>query len=82
MSKDEKRQENIRSMNAFAIVSSLAMMIVCDFFLAYYGGNWLDEYFETGDHSIRLACICLAIASVFMTFFHLVSLAMDREKDK
>lgn len=82
MSKDDKRQETIRSMSALATVSSLAMMIVLDFFLAYYGGNWLDEFFQTGDHSLRLVCICLAIASVFMTFFHLVTLAMDREKDK
>ena len=37
----QRRQEleRIRMMNAFAIVSSLGMMTVIDFLLAYWGGH-------------------------------------------
>ena len=43
----QRRQEleRIRMMNAFAIVSSLGMMTVIDFLLAYWGGDYLDAYF-------------------------------------
>ena len=69
-------------LSALATVSSLGVMTVFDFLLAYYGGNWLDEYFQTGDHSLRLLCICLAITALFMTFFKLVYVAMlDKDDD-
>ena len=44
----QRRQEleRIRMMNAFAIVSSLGMMTVIDFLLAYWGGDYLDAYFQ------------------------------------
>ena len=82
MDQKKKERERIRMLTALSTVSSLAMMIVFDFLLAYYGGDWLDAYFETGDHTFRMACISLAIASVFLTFFKLVQTALDREGDK
>ena len=47
-------------MNAFAIVSSLGMMTVIDFLLAYWGGDYLDAYFRTEDHFWRKICLGLA----------------------
>ncbi len=82
MNNRRQEKERIRMMNALATVSSLAMMTVCDFFLAYYGGDWLDRYFQTGDHSFRLGCISLAVAAVFLTFFRLVYTAMTDEEDE
>lgn len=81
---DKRRQdrERIKMLNALATVSSLAVMVVCDFLLAYWGGSWLDNYFQTGDHSFRVGCICLAIVTVFLTFFKLVySVMLDKDED-
>ena len=55
MDKNKEAKERIRMLNALATVSSLAVMIVCDFLLAYFGGDWLDNYFQTGDHTFRVA---------------------------
>jgi uncharacterized membrane protein len=77
----EDARQQIRMLNALATVSGLAIMIVCDFVLAYLGGDWLDAYFQTGDHSLRMACICLAIVTVFLTFFKLIYSVMDTKDD-
>ena len=82
MDKRKESRERVRMLNALATVSSLAVMIVCDFMLAYFGGDWLDNYIQTGDHTFRVACICLAIVTVFLTFFKLVySVMVDKDDD-
>ena len=70
----QRRQEleRIRMMNAFAIVSSLGMMTVIDFLLAYWGGDWLDNYFQTGDHFWRKICLGLAGLTFFLAIFKLI----------
>lgn len=82
MDKRQKDREQIKMLNALAIVSSLGLMTVFDFLLAYYGGNWLDEYFQTGDHSLRLVCICLAVTALVMTFFKLIYTVMLDKDDE
>ncbi len=83
MGRDADEKERVRMWNALATVSSLGVMIVCDFLLAYYGGNYLDAYFATGNHSIRLFCICLAVVTVFLTFYQLIRTALlNLEKGK
>lgn len=82
MDQRKKERERIKMLTALSTVSSLGAMIVFDFILAYYGGDWLDAYFETGDHTCRMACISLALASVFFTFCNLVQTALNREGDK
>lgn len=59
-------------LEALATVSSLAFMAVIDFFLAYFGGDWLDRHFQTGDHTLRGICIGLAIISLVMTYYNLI----------
>ncbi len=59
-------------MNAFSIVSSLCMMTVIDFLLAYWGGDWLDNYFQTGDHTWRQICLGLAGLTFGLAIFKLV----------
>ena len=59
-------------LEALATVSSLAFMAVIDFLLAYFGGDWLDRHFETGDHTMRGICIGLAIVSLVMTYYNLI----------
>ena len=76
-----ERKQRLKMFNALATVSSLAAMIVFDFLLAYFGGDWLDEYFKTGDHTFRLAGISLAIVTIFLTFFKLVYSVMQDEDD-
>lgn len=52
-------------------------------FLAYWGGDWLDNYFQTGDHTFRLLCISLAIAAVFLSFFKMVyTLIIDKDDEE
>ncbi len=82
MDKRKSDKEQIKMLNALATVSSLAVMIVADFLMAYWGGNWLDEYFQTGDHTFRVACICLAIVTVFLTFFKLVYAVISDKDDE
>lgn len=80
--KEEKeRRQRVKMFSALATVSSLAAMIVCDFLLAYFGGDWLDGYFQTGDHTFRLAGISLALVTIFLTFFKLVYSVMQDEDD-
>ncbi|WP_455655527.1 hypothetical protein [Phascolarctobacterium sp.] len=75
-------REHIKMLNALATVSSLGMMAVFDFVLAYWGGNWLDNYFQTGDHSWRMACISLALLTIFLTFFRLVyNTMLDKDEE-
>lgn len=80
--KEEKeRKQRLKMFNALATVSSLAAMIVFDFLLSYFGGDWLDEYFQTGDHTFRLVGISLAIVTIFLTFFKLVYSVMQDEDE-
>lgn len=65
-------KEHIRMLEALATVSSLAFMAVIDFLLAYFGGDWLDRYFQTGDHTMRGICIALAVISLVMTYYNLI----------
>ncbi|MCD7875003.1 MAG: hypothetical protein LUH17_08660 [Acidaminococcaceae bacterium] len=75
-------KEHIKMLNALATVSSLGMMAVFDFVLAYWGGNWLDNYFQTGDHSWRMACISLAFLTIFLTFFRLIyNTMLDKDEE-
>ena len=39
---ERERKQRLKMFNALATVSSLAAMIVFDFLLAYFGGDWLD----------------------------------------
>ena len=78
---ERERKQRLKMFNALATVSSLAAMIVFDFLLAYFVGDWLDEYFKTGDHTFRLAGISLAIVTIFLTFFKLVYSVMQDEDD-
>ena len=78
---ERERKQRLKMFNALATVSSLAAMIVFDFLLAYFGGDWLDEYFKTGDHTFRLVGISLAIVTIFLTFFKLVYSVMQDEDD-
>lgn len=70
----QRRQEleRIRMMDAFAIVSSLGMMTVIDFLLAYWGGDYLDAYFRTEDHFWRKICLGLAGLTFFLAIFKLI----------
>ena len=81
-SKHKNDKEHIKMLNALATVSSLGMMAVIDFVLAYWGGNWLDDYFQTDDHTWRLACIGLAIVTIFLTFFRLIYTVMLDKDDE
>lgn len=78
-------KEHMRMLEALATVSSLAFMAVIDFLLAYFGGDWLDRHFQTGDHTLRGICIGLAIISLVMTYYNLIQrsvLSRDAEKKK
>lgn len=80
-SKDERQY--VKALSALASVSSLGMMAVFDVFLAYWGGDWLDNYFQTGDHTFRMLCISLAIAAVFLSFFKMVyTLIIDKDDEE
>ncbi len=75
-------KERVRMLEALAIVSSLAFMAVTDFLLAYFGGDWLDRYFATGDHTMRSICIVLAVISLAMAYYNLISKCIfSRNKD-
>ena len=70
-------------LEALATVSSLAFMAVIDFMLAYFGGDWLDRHFNTGDHTMRGLCIGLAIVSLVMTYYNLIQKSiLSRDEDK
>ncbi len=75
-------REYVRMLEALATVSSLAFMAVIDFLLAYFGGNWLDSYFNTGSHIMRSLCICLAIVTLLMTYYNLIKKSiLSRDKE-
>lgn len=80
-SKDDRQY--VKALSALASVSSLGMMAVFDVLLAYWGGDWLDNYFQTGDHTWRLVCISLAIVTIFLSFFKMVyTLMLDKDDDE
>lgn len=72
----QRRQEleRLRMINVFSIVSSLGMMTVIDFLLAYWGGDWLDNYFQTGDHTWRQILLGIAGLTFALGIFKLVYL--------
>lgn len=83
MSKRSKNERQyVKALSALATVSSLGVMTVFDMLLAYWGGDWLDDYFQTGDHTFRMLCISLAVAAVFLSFFKLVYTLMIDEDDE
>ena len=84
MSKRSKNERQyVKALSALATVSSLGMMAVFDVLLAYWGGECLDNYFQTGDHTFRMLCISLAIAAVFLSFFKLVyTLMIDKDDEE
>lgn len=76
-------KEHMRMLEALATVSSLAFMAVFDFLLAYFGGSWLDDYFQTGDNTMRSLCIALAVITLGLTYYNLINRSiLSREKDK
>ncbi len=75
-------KEQVRALGVLATVSSLGAMVVIDFLIAYYAGNWLDKYFETGDHTWRIRCIGIAMAMVCYTFFKMIHTVMNRSDDE
>lgn len=76
-------REHMRMLETLATVSSLAFMAVIDFMLAYFGGDWLDRHFNTGDHTMRGLCIGLAIVSLVMTYYNLIQKSiLSRDEDK
>ncbi len=76
-------REHMRMLEALATVSSLAFMAGIDFMLAYFGGDWLDRHFNTGDHTMRGLCIGLAIVSLVMTYYNLIQKSiLSRDEDK
>ncbi len=84
MSKRSKNdRQYVKALSALASVSSLGVMTVFDILLAYWGGDWLDNYFETGDHTWRMICISVAIATVFLSFFKLIyTLMIDKDDEE
>ena len=80
--REKNERQFRRALSALATVSSLGLMTVFDFILAYWGGDWLDAYFQTGDHSFRLGCIILAVVTMFLTFFKLVyTMLLDKDDE-
>lgn len=65
-----------RALTILGTVSSLCMVTVIDVLLAYWGGDWLDGYFNTGDHTMRLYCILLAVGASIMSFVNIIRTAM------
>ena len=59
MSTQTPDKEHMRMLEALATVSSLAFMAVIDFLLAYFGGNWLDNYFQTGESYYARYLYCI-----------------------
>lgn len=71
-----------RALTILGTVSSLCMMTVIDVLLAYWGGDWLDNYFNTGDHSMRLYAILLAVGASVMSFINVIRTAMLNFEDE
>lgn len=75
-SRDRNERQYRRALTILGSISSLCMTAVVDVVIAYWGGDWLDEYFATGDHTMRLWCILIAVAAVVMSFVSIVRTAM------
>lgn len=71
-----------RALTILSTVTSLCMMTVIDVLLAYWGGDWLDNYFNTGDHSMRLYAILVAVGASVMSFVNVVRTAMLNFEDE
>lgn len=65
-----------RALTLLGSVSSLCIMTVMDVLLGFWGGDWLDQYFATGDHTYRLWCILIAIAATCMSFYNVIRVAL------
>ena len=65
-----------RALTILGTVSSLCMMTVIDVLLAYWGGDWLDSYFATGDHTMRLYAILIAVGASILSFINIIRTAM------
>lgn len=77
MNKKERSERQFqRALTLLGSVSSLCVMTVMDVLLAFWGGDWLDNYFATGDHSLRLVCILVAIGASLLSFYNVVRVAM------
>lgn len=82
MDKRQSDKDYYKMLEVFSMVTSLAFTTVVDFLLAYFGGNWLDNHFQTGDHTWRTACICLAVVAMFMQYYRLITTSMSHsDKD-
>ena len=81
-SRDRNERQYRRALTVLGSVSSLCMTAVVDVVIAYWGGDWLDEYFATGDHSMRLGCILIAVGAVVMSFVSIVKTAMLNFEDE
>ncbi len=83
MNKRERSERQFqRALTLLGSVSSLCMMTVIDVLLAFWGGDWLDEYFATGDHTMRLICILVAIGASLMSFYSVVRVALMEIDDE
>ena len=83
MDKRERSERQFqRALTLLGSVSSLCMMTVIDVLLAFWGGDWLDEYFATGDHTMRLICILVAIGASLMSFYSVVRVALMEIDDE
>ena len=74
--KTRNERQYRRALTVLGTISSLCMMTVMDVLLAYWGGDWLDSYFATGDHTMRLWCIIIAVGATIMSFINVVRTAM------
>lgn len=83
MNKRERSERQFqRALTLLGSVSSLCMMTVIDVLLAFWGGDWLDEYFATGDHTMRLICILVSIGASLMSFYSVVRVALMEIDDE
>lgn len=83
MNKRERSERQFqRALTLLGSVSSLCMMTVIDVLLAFWGGDWLDEYFATGDHTMRLICILVAIGASLMSFYSVGRVALMEIDDE
>ena len=77
MDKNSRNERQYRrALTILGSISSLCMTAVVDVLVAYWGGDWLDAYFNTGDHTMRLWCILIAVGATVMAFVNIVRTAM------
>ena len=83
MSKNSLNERQYRrALTILGTVTSLCMVTVIDVLLAYWGGDWLDVYFNTGNHSMRLYAILVAVGASVMSFVNIVRTAMLNFEDE